>query len=67
MAAFKKREIQYILFAVFALLILFRFHTPHTEVNVDEHFLLSHTLLEMFSIFVAVSIFVHAWITYSTH
>lgn len=67
MAAFKKQEIQFVIFAIFALLILFRFQLAHTDHDVSEHFLLLHTLLELFSVFVSFSIFVQAWITYSTH
>lgn len=67
MAAFKKQEFQFIIFAIFALVILFRFQIAHTDYNIDEHFLLWHTLLEMFSVFVSISIFVQAWITYATH
>ncbi|WP_332651523.1 sensor histidine kinase [Lysinibacillus sp. 54212] len=67
MAARKKEEIKFIIFAIFALLLLFRFQIAHTSANVDHHFLLLHTLFELFSIFVSFSIFVQAWTTYSTH
>ena len=67
MAALKKQEIQFIIFSIFALLLLFRFQMGHTSINVDHHFLLLHTLLELFSIFVSFSVFVQAWTTYSTH
>lgn len=67
MAALKKQEIQFIIFAIIPLLLLFRFQLGHTSMDVDNHFLLLHTLLELFSIFVSFSLFVQAWTTYSTH
>ncbi|MFF5995171.1 MASE3 domain-containing protein [Lysinibacillus sp. KU-BSD001] len=67
MSALKKEEIKFIIFSIFALLLLFRFQTAHISAEVDDHFLLLHTLLELFSIFVSFSIFVQAWTTYSTH
>ncbi|MEK4700984.1 MASE3 domain-containing protein [Solibacillus sp. FSL R7-0668] len=67
MAALRKQEIKFIIVAIFALLLLFRFQMAHISGDVDTHFLLLHTLLELFSIFVSFSLFVQAWITYSTH
>ncbi|WP_274307937.1 MASE3 domain-containing protein [Solibacillus daqui] len=67
MAALKKQEINFIIFSIFALLLLFRFQMAHISADVDDHFLLLHTMLELFSIFVSFSLFVQAWITYSTH
>ncbi len=67
MAALKKQEVKFIIFCIFALLLLFRFQLGHMSINVDKHFLLLHTLLELFSIFVSFSLFVQAWVTYSTH
>ncbi|MGE7021287.1 MASE3 domain-containing protein [Solibacillus cecembensis] len=67
MAALKKQEIKYIFFAILVLLLLFRFQIGHVPAEVDDHFLLLHTLMELFSIFVSFSIFVQAWTTYSSH
>lgn len=39
----------------------------NVAIDVDEHFLFLHTIIELFSVFVSFSIFVQAWITYSTH
>lgn len=67
MVALKKQETTYILFAILASLTLFRFYTGHNHIDVDKHFLLFHTLIELFSVFVSYSIFVQSWITYKTH
>lgn len=67
MIALKKQEIQFVIFILLSLLLLFRFQTGHTYTNIDTHFLMLHTMLELFSIFVSFSLFVQAWATYPAY
>lgn len=65
----KKPERLY-LFIVILSIILLIFHSKldYLSYNLsDSSFLLLHTLLELFSIFVSFSIFVQSWSTFFTH
>lgn len=64
----KNAERRYLVVGLFSLLLIWfvRFSLEPTLIEIEApHFLLMHTLLEAFSIFVAISIFFQAVITYS--
>ena len=68
MTSLRKNEKQFLFIGFFFLLLLVIFVIMRPPIQIPHgSFLLLHTLLELFSIFVAFSIFIQAWITYSTH
>lgn len=66
----KKQELRYIVIAITALLFLFmiRFSFLNSSIHFpNSSYLFVHTLLELFSIFVSLSIFVQARVTFSVN
>lgn len=66
----KRKEVQYIVVAVIALLLLFLFRLSviNSAIHIpNSSYLFIHTLLELFSVFVSLSIFVQARVTFSVH
>lgn len=69
MTRFKKSESRFLFISILSIILLI-FHAnlaylPYKLPN--SSFLLLHTLLELFSIFVSFSIFVQSWSTFFTH